>query len=192
MGVCNTPLRWICTQNISGINMTFNPDIHHRQSIRLQKYDYSQAGLYFITICTDNRQSLFGKIINGEMLLNDAGIIARNEWQKTAEMRPNVVSDEFVIMPNHLHGIINMTAIQESAQQEQQGRVQRAPTVGDIVRGYKSSVTKQIRQLHENLNLLVWQRNYHEHIIRNEESYLKIAEYIQTNPLRWQEDKYYG
>ncbi|MFI3217530.1 MAG: transposase [Methylococcales bacterium] len=171
--------------------MTFNPDIHHRQSIRLQKYDYSQVGLYFITICTDNRQSLFGKIINGEMVLNDAGIIARNEWQKTAEMRPNVVSDEFVIMPNHLHGIINMTGIQEPAQQEQQGRVQCAPTVGDIVRGYKSSVTKQIRQLHENFNLLVWQRNYHEHIIRNEESYLKIAEYIQTNPLRWQEDKYY-
>jgi len=87
--------------------------------------------------------------------------------------------------------LINMTGIQEPAQQEQQGRVQRAPTVGDIVRGYKSSVTKQIRQLHENFNLLVWQRNYHEHIIRNEESYLKIAEYIQTNPLRWQEDKYY-
>jgi len=107
----------------TGIDMTFNPDIHYRQSIRLQSYDYSRAGLYFITICTVDRQPLFGEIVNGQMLLNDAGIIARNEWQKTSEMRPNVVSDEFVVMPNHLHGIIN---IQESVQH---GRVQRAPSV---------------------------------------------------------------
>lgn len=151
----------------------------------MQSYDYSRAGLYFITICTVDRQPLFGEIVNGQMLLNDAGIIARNEWQKTSEMRPNVVSDEFVVMPNHLHGIIN---IQESVQH---GRVQRAPTVGDIIRGYKSTVTKQINQLSGNSKLPVWQRNFYEHIIRDETAYLKIAEYIQANPLRWQEDTYY-
>ena len=88
--------------------MTYNPKIHHRRSIRLKGYDYTQPGANFITFCTYQRRHIFGEVVNGEMILNDAGKIARQEWFKTAELRPYVklYEDEFVIMPNHGHGII--------------------------------------------------------------------------------------
>ena len=164
--------------------MFFSPDIHHRRSIRLQTFDYSQACLCFVTICTHDRLPLFGTVAEGEMVLNAAGEIAQREWQKTVEMRSNVVSDVFVVMPDHVHGIVNIT-------QAQSGRVQHHATLGDIVRGYKSAVTRQIAALHFNPDGGVWQRNYYEHVIRHEKSYLQIAEYIQTNPLRWQDDIYH-
>ena len=96
--------------------MKYNPDIHHRGSIRLKGYDYSQAGLYFITICTQNRKCIFGKIIDnakGTMIciLNEYGRIAEREWIKTLQMRPNIHLDVFVIMPNHIHGIIKINKI---------------------------------------------------------------------------------
>ncbi len=185
--------------------MAFNPKIHNRKSIRLKNYDYSMAGLYFITICTYDRLPLFGKIIDGLMQLNDSGKFAHDEWRKTESIRSNIVLHEFVIMPNHLHGIIQIVGAHcmrpdcmppNSIHPEQQGRDQkvrehRAPTVGDIVRGYKSAVTKGIRAIGNTSNHVIWQRNYYEHIIRSEEAYLKIAEYIKTNPQRWQEDTYY-
>ena len=179
--------------------MGFNKEIHHRQSIRLRGYDYSQAGAYFVTLCTHQRQLLFGEIVDGIMILNAAGVIVCNEWKKISAMRHDVSLGEFVIMPNHMHGIINvgehcmrpMNAMHPISEDQKSGRVQRAPTIGDIVRGYKSTVTKHIWELCGNNGQPVWQRNYHEHIIRNEESYLKIAEYIQTNPLQWQDDTYY-
>jgi REP-associated tyrosine transposase len=86
--------------------MKYNPDIHHRRSVRLKNYDYSQRGLYFITICTNNRVCLFGEVKNDEIILNDAGEIARVEWFKTERLRPDVKCDAFVIMPNHVHGIV--------------------------------------------------------------------------------------
>jgi REP element-mobilizing transposase RayT len=89
--------------------MKFNPDIHHRRSIRLKGYDYSQEGLYFVTICTQNRECLFGEITNGEMQLNPMGEIAQAEWIKTGQMRPNIQLHESIIMPNHIHGIIQIT-----------------------------------------------------------------------------------
>ena len=84
----------------------YNPNIHHRRSIRLKGYDYSQAGAYFITICCEDRICRFGDIENGEMKLNEMGLIAHNEWIKTSEIRKNVELDVFVVMPNHIHGII--------------------------------------------------------------------------------------
>ncbi|MBW2558634.1 MAG: hypothetical protein JRD69_07385 [Deltaproteobacteria bacterium] len=134
---------------------------HRRRSIRLKGYDYSQAGLYFITMCTHNRLCLFGEIKNGEMILNEYGEIAEKEWIKTSKMRANIYLDVFGIMPNHVHGIIEINGIVEG-----RGTMHRAPTP-------------------------VWQRNYYEHIIRNEKSCHQIAEYIQTNPLKWRDDKYY-
>lgn len=195
--------------------MAFNPKIHNRKSIRLKNYDYSMAGLYFITICTHDRLPLFGNIIDGVMQLNDSGKFAYDEWQKNESIRSNIVLHEFVIMPNHLHGIIQIVGADcirphcirphcirpdfmppssihpEQQGRDQKGREHRAPTVGDIVRGYKSAVTKGIRVMGNISNHVIWQRNYYEHIIRNEEAYLKIAEYIKTNPQRWQEDTYY-
>ncbi len=183
--------------------MTFNPDIHHRKSIRLRGYDYSQAGMYFVTICTHDRTPLFGEIINGEMKMNEAGVIATDEILVTAKMRHNVSFDEFIVMPNHMHSIIAVGArctrpdctrpecSPKNGGGNESGRAQRAPTIGDVVRGYKSAVTKRINQLRNPPLAPVWQRNYYEQIIRDEAAYLKIAEYIQTNPQRWQEDIYY-
>ncbi len=101
------------TMAIKGENMKYNPDIHHRRSIRLKGYDYSQAGLYFITICTQNRLCLFGEIVDDDRgtticALNENGRIAEKEWIKTSRMRPNIRLDVFVIMPNHMHGIIEI------------------------------------------------------------------------------------
>ncbi len=183
--------------------MTFNPDIHHRKSIRLRGYDYSQAGMYFVTICTHDRTPLFGEIINGEMKMNESGVIATDEILVTAKIRHNVSFDEFIVMPNHMHGIITVGArctrpecvrrecTPQNGQGSEAGLVQCAPTIGDVVRGYKSAVTKRINQLRNLPFAPVWQRNYYEHIIRDEAAYVKIAEYIQTNPQRWQEDIYY-
>jgi len=175
--------------------MVYNSDIHHRRSIRLKGYDYSQPGLYFVTICTQNREHLFGEIADGEMVLNEFGKIARNEWMKTAEIRDNVELLEYVIMPNHIHGIILLNDMDD-----RRGTARRAPTMQfgkpiprslpTIIRSFKSAVTKKINILRNMPGVPVWQRNYYEHIIRNEKSYYQIAEYIRNNPLKWQDDRY--
>ena len=180
--------------------MNYNPNIHHRRSIRLKGYDYSQAGLYFITICCNERECHFGKIENDKMVLNDAGTIAHNEWLKTSELRPNFELDEFVIMPNHMHGIIRLSGRGElhspdnNHSPDHKGECNsplRSPsqTIGAMVRGYKSSVTKQLGLL--GFDGKLWQRNYYEHIIRNEQSYQTISEYIINNTSKWKDDKFY-
>ena len=184
--------------------MTYNPNLHHRHSIRLQGYDYSQAGLYFITICTHDRLPLFGEIVDGQMQLNELGIVAGEEWRKTEHIRSHVVLHEFVIMPNHVHGIIQLVGadcirpndmqpgrVQRAPTVPSTSMIQRAPTVGDVVRGFKSSVTKRLNTITGASGQRIWQRNYYEHIIRSEEAYLKIADYIQTNPQRWETDTYF-
>ncbi len=194
----------------------FNPEKHHRRSIRLKGYDYSQPGAYFITICTKNRKCLFGNIINGKMILNDAGHIAQNCWLEIPNHYPNVILDEFIIMPNHIHGIIiinagandnspiNVGANNNSPRQANNNSPRqinnnspqpssfRSPsgTIGSIVRGFKIGVTKWFRQ---NTDIYdVWQRNYYEHIIRNEQELDRIRKYIINNPLKWELDKNYS
>ena len=173
----------------------YNPEIHHRKSIRLKNHDYSQPGAYFVTICTYNHKCIFGYISKGEMKLNDFGKIVETEWLKTAQIRANVELDEYIIMPNHLHGIIIIV-------DNCRGTTHRAPTIQahesfgkpvsgsipTIIRGFKSTVTKQINQLRNTLGLPVWQRNYFEHVIRNEKSLHQIRYYIVNNPLQWELD----
>lgn len=181
----------------------YNPNKHHRRSIRLKGYDYSQAGLYFITICCQDRICRFGDVVNGEMVLNKYGQIADDEWMKTTEIRPNVELGEFVVMPNHIHGIIRLSGRGELHSPEiniemhspdEKGVCKSPPrspsqTIGAIVRGYKSSVTKQCGLL--GFDEKLWQRNYYEHIIRNEQSYQTISQYIIDNPKKWANDKFY-
>ena len=167
---------------------------HYRRSIRLRGYDYSQMGAYFVTICTRDKKCLFGRIVDGKMVLNRFGEVARDEWNETANIRRNVELDEYVIMPNHLHGII---VISDS----RGGTRPRASTVESfgkpipsslptIVRGYKAAVTRRIGDLQKTRKRTpVWQRNYYEHIIRNEEDLRKAREYIINNPLKWELDK---
>ncbi len=210
--------------------MRFNPGMHHRKSIRLTNYDYSQNGLYFITICTHQRLPLFGEIVDGVMNLNRAGIMVDKIWREIPEKYSGVIIDEFVIMPNHIHGIVelaNVEAVSGNHRHDvvvsvvgaapcgrpinndhdllQLGQPQGvAPTVKqnrsmslpDVAHRFKSLTTKcYIDGIKNNhwpaFNGKLWQRNYYEHIIRNEPAYLKIAEYIQTNPLKWLDDTYY-
>jgi putative transposase len=180
--------------------MKYNPEIHRRHSVRLKEYDYSRAGLYFITICTQNRLFLFGKIENGEMLLNDAGKNTNECWLQIPEHFPQIKLHGHIIMPNHIHGIIEITKITtvgakhfspspNRANVDSPLRQSPSQTIGSVVRGFKIGVTKWF---HVNTDIqTIWQRNYYEHIIRDDKSYHKISEYIQTNPLKWLDDIYH-
>lgn len=176
--------------------MMYDPQKHHRRSIRLKGYDYTQPGAYFITICTQDRAHLFGEVVDREMRLNDAGRIVREEWFKTAQLRPYVRLDEneFVVMPNHVHGIIWIV--------DDVGATRRvAPTtdaaphgpksgsIGAIIGQFKSAATKSINALRGIPGAPGWQRNYYEHIIRDEDALNRIRAYILTNPLRWALDR---
>ncbi|MDR2148510.1 MAG: transposase [Tannerella sp.] len=177
--------------------MPYNPTIHHRQSIRLKEYDYSQAGMYFVTICVQNREHLFGKIINGEMMLNEAGKIVCEEWIKSAEIRREIEIHEYIIMPNHFHAIVEIVSTvgangirpDNSDNVGNSGECHsplRSPskTLGALIRGFKSSVTKR-------LGFSPWQRNYYEQIIRNDQSHQDVENYIINNPMNWKDDPYY-
>lgn len=195
--------------------MKYQPDIHHRRSIRLKGYDYSQAGAYFVTICTYDRECLFGEIVEmsgeyqgecqksgechsplREMVVNDLGRIVAAEWIRSAEIRAEIELGEFVVMPNHFHGIVlitddirrgdrlvALTPVSSTIPGPQQ------KSIGALLAGFKSAVTKRINEIRISPSLPVWQRNYHEHVIRNEADYDRIAEYVATNPQRWIEDK---
>ena len=158
----------------------------HRKQLRLKEYDYSQEGYYFITICTQNKKHILGKIINEidksvgancvrpMMKLSKIGHIINKEINKISKIYDNIFIDEYVIMPNHIHLIIEI----------EDGRTQFAPTISQIIKQYKGSITKQ-------LNYSIWQKSFYEHVIRNEKEYYLIKQYIQDNPLNWEKDKYY-
>ena len=194
--------------------MKYNRMIHHRRSIRLKGYDYSQAGLYFITLCTQDSLHLFGKITSDEMVLNDAGKMIEKWWNELKNKFANIELDEFVIMPNHFHGIIQIINtnpvgadlrvcpdVQQRIYPDNAGDHEKGEHTGSplhtMIQWFKTMSTNEyIRNVKNNrwtpFNKKLWQRNYYEHIIRNEKSYLHISEYIRTNPLKWLEDKYYG
>lgn len=163
---------------------------HHRRSIRLKGYDYTRAGLYFITICCADRRSLFGRVENGVMILNEAGIIADACWMEIPAHFPLAILHEYVIMPNHVHGIIELQTdpavgannYSPLLRGESQPICGTSRTIGSIVRGFKIGVTKWFRQ---NTDIeTVWHRNYYEHVIRNEQSYNNISNYILNNPAK--------
>jgi putative transposase len=185
-----------------------NSKKYQRKSIRLSECDYSFPNWYYITICTHERRNLFGEIKNGKMILNKIGLMVDEEWLRTKEIRKYVDLDYYVIMPNHLHGIIiieqsieNGRGELNSPTRDESGRIQYAPTknkfkssshtLGAIVRGFKSSVTKRVREFPGNSELKIWQRNYYEHIIRDELDLQNIRQYITLNPLKWEIDEYF-
>jgi putative transposase len=168
--------------------MTFIPDIHHRRSIRLKDYDYSQAGAYFVTIRTWQGECLFGDIDQGVLSLNELGQLTLDEWKRTPALRPQVSLDESVIMPNHFHGIIVVTGDMVGAYCNTPLR-SPSQTIGSIVRGFKAATTKQINIIRTNPGCPVWQRNYYERVIRNESELERAREYIANNPLKWTLDK---
>ncbi len=266
--------------------MTYNPNIHNRRSIRLKNYDYSQSGLYFITICCQDRKHIFGEIVEGEMKLNDAGKIVNNTWFDLPNHNNNIVLDEFCVMPNHIHGIIaivsdcpnvaipvgagskpapnlndiiddnndiidnnnhiiddnndiiddtndiidnnnhiiapkndvmndknhvvndnraglnkcndnraGLNKCNRALNKCNRAGLEPAPTMhplSEIVRQLKTFSAKRINVLQNTNGYKLWQRNYYEHIIRNEISYHKIAAYIKNNPSQWENDKLFS
>jgi len=172
--------------------MKYDSTVHHRRSIRLQGYDYSQAGAYFMTICAQNRECLFGEIMDGNMWLNDTGRMVAESWEWLAIQYDHVKLDEWVIMPNHMHGIIVITDI--CADGSRRGGSRTAPTgkrkpIGRLVGAFKTVSTKHSNEMHQTPGVKLWQRNYWEHIVRDELELNRIREYIVNNPLQWEMDK---
>ena len=172
------------------VRIKMETEKYHRRSIRLKDYDYSRIGAYFVTIRTHSNRNVFGNVVNGKMQVSKYGRIVETEWRKTASIRNNVKLDIFVVMPNHFHGII---LISENVFVGATRRVAPTPhgpkpnSVGAIVGQLKSIVTKKIRKM--GLSDFRWQRNYYEHIIRNENELNCVREYIVNNPLQWQFDR---
>ena len=167
--------------------MVMNHGLHHRRSVRLKGYDYAQAGSYFVTLCTHDRACLFGDVVDGQMRLNEYGQVVADSWMWLSDQYPHVELDEWVVMPNHLHGIMVLTG------PDGRGGSRTAPTknrkpVGRLIGAFKTVSTKRLNTLRHTPGLLVWQRNYYEHIVRSEESLDRIRRYIIGNPARWDED----
>jgi REP element-mobilizing transposase RayT len=225
------------------IGATGRSPVRSRRSIRLRGYDYSRAGAYFITLCTQNRQCLFGEIVDGAMRLNPAGRLVADEWMKTAIIRHEIELDEWVMMPNHFHGILAIVdgccrgdppvapkidrpmttpwrgdppvapkidrpmttpwrgdppvapKIDRPMTTPWTGDPPVAPTgpkprsVGAVMAGFKSAVTKRVNEWRNTPGAKLWQRNYWEHVIRNESELNRIREYIRHNPAKWELDK---
>jgi REP element-mobilizing transposase RayT len=214
--------------------MSTNSNLPNRQSIRLKSYDYSQQGSYFITLVTQDRIHLFGKIEDGKMILNSVGKIVEEEWIKTIQLRTNIALGEFVIMPDHIHMIITIIAhLEKKEDKEWIHSNPKSPsnTIGAIIRGFKGASTKKINlflnstgespfapttespfaptselpfaptiespfaptesqfaptEFYKNK---IFQRNYYEHIIRNQQDYNRIEQYILDNPKNWKKKK---
>jgi REP element-mobilizing transposase RayT len=185
----------------------YDPNIYHRRSIRIPSYDYSQDGWYFVTICTQNRKCMFGEMVKNQMRLNNAGFMVKTWWQKVTNKFPLVQTDEYVVMPNHFHGIINIVGatpcgrpdvcgppISGNTDNELGQSRGIAPTLADIVNWFKTMTTNEyIRGVKEKYWIpfpgRLWQRNYYEHVIRNEDELNRFRHYIADNPANWQTDE---
>ena len=171
-----------------------NPTPHRRRSIRLKGYDYTQGGAYYVTIVIQRRRTLFGDIVEGEMQLNDTGQLIANAWEWLATRYPHVELDSYVIMPNHLHGIIVITSDTRrgSSRTAPDSPAASAPTrrkpLGRLIGAFKTVSTKQVNLAHGTPGRLLWQRNYYEHVIRDDEEWNQVREYIAGNPMQWEMD----
>jgi len=189
--------------------MKHEPDKHLRRSIRLHGYDYAQAGAYFVTIVTKDRGCLFGEIVSDEMRPNQFGRIVEATWSALPDHYPGVECDTFVVMPNHVHGIIVSAeggAVGESdvgaglkpargvaaGPNSVRAGLKPAPTrhrLPEIIRAFKTFSARRVNELRETPGVPVWQRNYYEHVVRGENELNRIREYIANNPLQWEMDR---
>ena len=180
-------------------------NLHHRRSVRLPGHDYSQPGAYFVTICIDDRRCLCGEITSGEVVLSNVGKIVNAKWCVLPQAFPHVMLDAFVVMPNHLHGIVIITDDDGHAVHGR-GLINQTPTttatanptddadtwimmknrrgtLGKIIRHFKAKTAKYIHD--SGMRQFAWQRNYHEHIIRDQPSMNRFRDYIRSNPAYW-------
>ncbi|MEA2063891.1 MAG: transposase [Gemmatimonadota bacterium] len=164
-----------------------------RCSPRLQDYDYTTPGVYFITVCTYKHQCVFGKVLDGQVRLNKIGNVVMEHWREIPEHFQNVELDEFIIMPNHLHGLLLFIENSKDTAcrvptPEQFGRP--APgSLSTVIRSFKSAATKNVNQLRSTPKVRLWQPRFYEHVIRDNDNINRIREYIVNNPLRWEFDR---
>jgi putative transposase len=180
---------------------------HHRRSIRLAAYDYAQAGAYFVTVCAQNRECAFGEVVDAEMVLNEPGRMVATVWRELPHHYPGVEVDTLVVMPNHVHGIIMLVGAGPCARPDVGAGPRACPdgvsgqprgvaptmSLPDVVHRFKSLTTARYRRgvLQDRwppFSGRLWQRNYYEHVIRNEEELDAIRQYVADNPGRWEED----
>ena len=198
--------------------MKYNPAKHHRRSIRLKGYDYTSPGSYFVTICVQDRECVLSEVMDGEMQLSDWGRIAAESWAWLGEQYSYVTVDAWVVMPNHTHAIITIhddhrrgrsrtaptTRTAPGTGGSRTAPTATAPTataptattpttkckpLGRLVGAFKTVSTKHINQMRDTSGARFWQRNYWEHIIRNETAYRRIYRYTENNPARWEDDQ---
>ncbi len=171
-----------------------NRAFYNRRSARLRDYDYSQAGLYFVTICTFQKACRFGEFRGGTLILNELGKLVQEIWLHIPVSRSNTTLDKFVVMPNHVHGIIGILENENTgkcATATPSAKTLPSGSLGATIGQFKSVVTKQSRALPDPPKPPIWQRNYHEHIIRNETELNEIRKYILENPAHWTNDDLY-
>jgi putative transposase len=201
--------RWV-----NNPDMPYNPEKHHRRSIRLREWDYSSPGAYFVTICTEQRVSLFGAVVDREMQLNTYGCIVETEWERSARIRQEIELDAFVVMPNHFHAVVHIVEVDRGdwpvapttpiapppvdpampVTPEHEPEFKPGPrprSLSSLMVRFKGAVTKHINALRQNPGDKVWQRNYYERIIRNERHLQAVREYILNNPVNWEKDEYF-
>ena len=196
--------------------MTLYKGKYRIESARLPGWDYSSPGYYFLTICTHNRECLFGNIADKKMYLNEFGTIAQDEWDKSFVIRRELLPDEFIVMPNHFHGIVRLfeigdqidvdvvetsgrtslpdrTVPEPAERQPQRQTIQIRPkSVSSFMAGVKSVITKRINEIRKTPGVPVLQSRFHDHIIRDEYELFRIRQYIKNNPLSWDRDKLNG
>ena len=160
--------------------------------MRLPGYDYAGPGTFFLTICTFGRRQIFGEVIESQGHLSEVGHIANDEWDTTLLLRPDLVGHAFVVMPNHVHALFAIAADWERDKIMAPAFANRiARSVSSIVSGYKGAVTRGVRHKLQDDSFSVWQRGYHEHIVKSETTFETIYQYILDNPARWTEDTFF-
>ncbi|MBI9050872.1 MAG: transposase [Anaerolineaceae bacterium] len=178
----------------------YDADKHHRRSIRLKGFDYSQPGAYFVTICTHGKECLFGNVDDGEMVLNELGRIVWEIWQSLPARYPQIKLGSAVVMPNHFHtiieiptdvGVIHELPLRRTGIDVNDPKIRRKMLLPKVIGYFKMNSARRINELLNTPGTPLWQRNYYDRIIRDKEEYMRIAEYIEYNPLNWQEDEEY-
>lgn len=181
--------------------MKFNPDIHHRKTIRLHEYDYSQMGFYFVTICTQDRVPLFGDIFDGVMVLNGAGMMVETWWNELPEKFSNVRLDEYVVMPNHIHGVIEIVGADLRVCPDKNTSINQGAHTGAplhaMLQWFKTMSTNgYIQGVNDHdwpcFPRRLWQRNYWERITRHDQELQGTREYIRNSPAQWLLDDLYS
>jgi putative transposase len=168
-----------------------NNSLPNRQSTRLRGFNYGGPGTYFVTVCTDDRWHFFGKVALNAMRLSDWGQIASQEWPLALDRRPYIIPHAFIVMPNHVHALVSFDpATTPDRDMSAMARGMPPQSLGRLLNGYKGAVTTVIRGLIDDRHFVVWQRNYHDCIVRDRREFDSIHEYIIDNPARWEQDRF--